>query len=225
MCRSFDQILSAILCFRLAGGLEARFLAESKPVPGANAETHVEREAELGFLNDIVHRLHLMHEIIIQSADIFFRQLAIVLIWHCWIKMRAVGTNAIIESGAKLIECPVSNAGFLIRSDVGRPDRTHRACNRAATGKGLAAFHRMAGHAVGGIHDIFALPFGRLPVCGQFLGRFSQLYRHEDEGQQCDNTDDDQSADYAKKSFHHHSPQISGRGLDRYCVRIACAVE
>ncbi len=165
-----------------------------------------------------------MHEVIVERTHVLLGQLAVILVGHRRIEMRAVGADTVIERSAELVERPVANARLLVRGDIGAPDGAHRAGYGKASGERFPARRGMAGRAVGGVHDVFALSLGRFPVGGKLFGRPSRLHRHEDEGEKCDDRQNDQGADRAKKSFHHCSPQISGRGLDRYCVRIACAV-
>ncbi len=72
VCRTFDKILATFLDFVLTRRREPGLMVQSEPVPCADTEAHVEREAEFGLLHFILYRFHFMHEVVVKRTDIFF---------------------------------------------------------------------------------------------------------------------------------------------------------
>ena len=223
---AFHQVLTANLLVVTAHGLELGFTRQGQPVPGTNAKAHVEREAQAGGLHRILHRLDFGLQVVIQRTDIAFLHEAIVLVRHGGVQLLTVVTNAIHHGGTELVQSPVTDTGFLVRRDVGRPDGAHGAVDAVATGQRLAALGGVAGHAVASAHDVFATARFSLPVGRQFFIGRCWLERCVSQRHCRDDAQNDQGNHNAEDFLHSVLlPQTSGRGFFKYRVRMACSVQ
>jgi hypothetical protein len=76
---------------------------------------------------------------------------------HGRVDQTAIGKTACLHNPVEIIRGPRADAGFGVGRDVGRINRTKGCCHRQATGEQSDAGIRVAGDAIAGARQVFAL--------------------------------------------------------------------
>ena len=213
VAKAFDQVGAARQHRVLpGGGLEVLHLGSEGPAPECQRPAHRQRPRDVAGLVGLLHRLHAMHEVGVEGAHVRFADSRVGRVGHRRVERVAGPGHAVAHGTVEVLEAVVADAGLAVRGDVGRVHRADRRFHRQAPGERLAVPGGVAGHAIAGAGQVFALPDqGRVRRCGG-LGDAAGEGGEGGEGEEgC--------------RFHRCAPHActSGPGFFRYCSRIALA--
>ena len=126
------------------------------PAPRRQRPTHAQGPGNVTgpvFLGD---RFHALHEVRIQRLHVAFTDAGVRRIGHRWVKRTAALGDAMAHGLVEVREAVGAQAG-LVRGDVGGIDHADGGLHRQAAGERLAALGSVAGDAVAGAGQVFAL--------------------------------------------------------------------
>ena len=156
MAEAFDQIGAAVPLRRFGRiGLVLAFLEEQR-APAEDQRAVVEGKVQIVRPVDLLHRRD-RAQIGIDRVAVLARHLGVGGERHRRIDQPAVGETPVMHHLVELVGRPHPDAGLRIGRDVGGVERAERRLHRQAAGKGLAFARGVAGDAVAGAREVFAL--------------------------------------------------------------------
>ncbi len=125
-------------------------------IPEGKRPAHVERPGDIRRAVRLADRLDVVHEVVVERADVVIGHLGVGWMRHGRIKPGTIcpypPAHRIVEVGQGVVADP----GLLVRRDIGCVDRTERRAHGQSTGKRFSALRGMAGDAIGETGNIFA---------------------------------------------------------------------
>lgn len=149
MAERLHQIGAAIpLLTAIVSRLEA-FVFDKKQIPEPQGLADVEWKRQPGFRRSMTDRGDLVHEIIVELANVLVADRRKRRIRHRRVQIMAVPGNPVSNGAAEIFQGILADAVVRIRRDVGRINNAERRIDRTASGKrSLRRIGGMAGVTV-----------------------------------------------------------------------------
>ena len=156
MAEAFDQIGAAVPLRRFGRIGLVLALVEEQRAPSEDQRAVVEGKLQIVRTVDLLHRRD-RAQIGEDRVAVLARDLGVGGKRHRRIDQPAVGEAPVMHHLVELVGRPLADAGLRIGRDVGGVERAERRLHRQAAGKGLAFARGVAGDAVAGAGQVFAL--------------------------------------------------------------------
>src|SRR6185437_3786034 len=124
--------------------------------PDAQGPAHGQRPGDAVGLVGLIDRRHAVHEVGVKRLHVVGRYAGEGRVGHGRIQRVAVLGDALAQGAVEVFERVVTDAGLLVRRDVGRIEGAQRRGDAQAAGVGLAVLDGVAGDAVAGAGQVFA---------------------------------------------------------------------
>ena len=155
VAQGLDQVLTALPGLAFAFSRQQLHAVLVEHVPEAQAEAHIEREAQAGLRAGFGDRLQ-AHQVGVDGVGVFALEQVIGGVRHGRIELAAITPLAFGHCAVEIIGAVLADAVLLVRGDVGAVDGAERRLQRQAAGVFGTAFDAVAGHTVGGARQVLA---------------------------------------------------------------------